>query len=232
MSEGQVEPVQPNDPVAAALRMRASDADREKVAGVLRDAFADGRLSHAEHDERLTATYQATTYAKLVPLLSDLPGATGALAIPAVNQAISLTRSPFPATTPGAGLVVDPSLAPQAIGHSVAVMSGVERRGRWVVPESSNAIAIMGGVVFDFSEAILTAPVTEITVVALMGGVDVTVPEGVEVRINVFGFMGGSTGPTDVAPPGAPVIVFKGVAIMGGLSVDRPRGTRKRSVGS
>ena len=111
-------------------------------------------------------------------------------------------------------------------------MSGVERRGRWVVPESSNAIAIMGGVVFDFSEAILTAPVTEITVVALMGGVDVTVPEGVEVRINVFGFMGGSTGPTDVAPPGAPVIVFKGVAIMGGLSVDRPRGTRKRSVGS
>ena len=38
---------------------------------LLRDAFAEGRLSPVEHEERLTQVYAATTYADLVPLLHD-----------------------------------------------------------------------------------------------------------------------------------------------------------------
>lgn len=56
----------------AAPDLRASDADRERVAGILRDAVAEGRLDMAEFEERLDATYQARTYGELVPITRDL----------------------------------------------------------------------------------------------------------------------------------------------------------------
>jgi hypothetical protein len=213
------------DPIADALRLRASDADRERVAGLLRDAFAEGRLSPVEHEERLTQVYAATTYADLVPLLHDLPVPPGALSVPGAGQVVAVTGAAgvVPASGAGGVVVVDPSRESQALGHAIAILSGVERKGRWVVPPSSNAIAMMGGVVYDFTDAILTSHHTVIQVVALMGGVEVTVPEGIEVRIDVVGIMGGSSGPSDTPPEGAPVIRFTGVAIMGGLDVKRPK---------
>lgn len=63
----------PQDPVEAALRLRASDADRERWWSLLRDAYAEGRFSPVEHEERLSEVYAATTYADLVPVLHDLP---------------------------------------------------------------------------------------------------------------------------------------------------------------
>ena len=213
------------DPIADALRLRASDADRERVAGLLRDAFAEGRLSPVEHEERLTQVYAATTYADLVPLLHDLPVPPGALAVPGAGRVVAVTGGGgvVPAAGNGGMVVVDPSRQGQAVGHAVAVMSGGERKGRWVVPPTSNAVAMMGGVVYDFTDAILTSQETVITVVAIMGGVEVTVPEGIEVRIDVVGIMGGSSGPSDTPPAGAPVIRFTGLALMGGLDVKRPK---------
>ena len=46
----------------------------------------------------------------------------------------------------------------------------MERKGRWVVPAESNAIAVMGGVEYDFCDAILTSHTTEITVLAQKAG--------------------------------------------------------------
>ena len=226
------------DPIADALRLRASDADRERVAGLLRDAFAEGRLSPVEHEERLTQVYAATTYADLVPLLHDLPVPPGALAVPGAGQVVAVTGggSVVPATGAGGLVVVDPSRRAQAVGNSVAILSGVERKGRWVVPPTSNAIAMMGGVVYDFTDAILTSQETVVQVVAIMGGVDVTVPEGIDVRMDVVGIMGGSNGPTDTPPAGAPILRFTGVAIMGGLDVKRPKRSKRdkgdREIGS
>lgn len=53
--------------------MRASDADRERVAEVLREAHAEGRLSPEELSDRLDATFAARTYGDLVPITRDLP---------------------------------------------------------------------------------------------------------------------------------------------------------------
>mgnify|MGYP001233757559 CR=1 FL=1 len=58
-----------NDPA----QMRVSDADREKVADVLRTAAGEGRLDFDELDDRLEATFKARTYADLVPITADLP---------------------------------------------------------------------------------------------------------------------------------------------------------------
>jgi hypothetical protein len=62
-----------HDPrLPAAARLRASDRDRDVALEVLGQAFADGRLDHAEHDERSTSVTQAKVLGDLVPLLDDL----------------------------------------------------------------------------------------------------------------------------------------------------------------
>src|SRR4051812_23583901 len=68
-----------------APELRASDADRERVAEVLRDALAEGRLDMEEFEERLEVTYKARTYGELVPVTRDLPAA-GAGSAPAVSM--------------------------------------------------------------------------------------------------------------------------------------------------
>src|SRR3954470_10392098 len=98
------------------LRMRISDADRNRVAEVLREAAGDGRIDFEELDERLDATYAAKTYAELVPITHDL-----ALAVPS-------------------GASVAPGIEHE---RAVAIMGGVERRGVWVVPRHFSVFCLM-----------------------------------------------------------------------------------------
>ena len=52
---------------------RFTEADRDKIAGRLRDAFADGRLDQPEFSSRLDQLYTVQTYGELEPLVRDLP---------------------------------------------------------------------------------------------------------------------------------------------------------------
>lgn len=54
--------------------MRASDDDRAKVQEVLNGAFAEGRLTRQEWDQRSSELASAKTYADLDRLAADLPG--------------------------------------------------------------------------------------------------------------------------------------------------------------
>src|SRR3954447_3608853 len=60
-----------SDPSAA---LRASDAERERIAEQLRRHHLDGRLDTDELQERLAACYAARTAGELEPLVADLPG--------------------------------------------------------------------------------------------------------------------------------------------------------------
>lgn len=79
----------PRDPAVAALR--ASDADREVIHGVLAEAFADGRLDRAEYDERSSSVLTARTLGELPPLVADL--------VPALPARTSGGRVPLRAAT-------------------------------------------------------------------------------------------------------------------------------------
>jgi Domain of unknown function (DUF1707) len=54
-------------------RLRASDAERERVAAIVQAATGDGRLTTAEAEERLTAVYSARFTDEFGPLVADLP---------------------------------------------------------------------------------------------------------------------------------------------------------------
>ena len=99
-------------------------------------------------------------------------------------------------------------------------MSGVVRRGAWLVPKRIRAIAFMGGVELDLREARLGPGVTEIDVLAVMGGVVVTVPPNVRLECDGFAFMGGFEDQLKLpasGDPDAPVVRLTGFAFMGGV---------------
>lgn len=54
-------------------KMRAADADREHMSGLLGTAYTEGRLTKDEYDARLEDAFSARTYADLNQLVTDLP---------------------------------------------------------------------------------------------------------------------------------------------------------------
>lgn len=83
--------------------LRASDSDRDRVAKLLQDHFADGRLENDEFSERLEGAYQARTRSELESLTEDLPERDLA--------ALPKETAPRPASgTPAAGVARDPAL--------------------------------------------------------------------------------------------------------------------------
>ncbi|MFF8031145.1 DUF1707 domain-containing protein [Streptomyces sp. NPDC016626] len=209
---------------ASARDLRASDADRERVAEILRDALAEGRLDMEEFEERLDATYRARTYGDLAPITRDLPG-HGTASVPAV----SLAKDPERGGDWGSRIVRGDE---PASTWAVAVMSGFQRKGHWTVPRRFNCFAFWGGGEIDLREAYFADREIVINAVAIMGGVDVVVPPGVEVVVRGVGVMGGFDHREEGVPgePGAPRVVVTGLAFWGGVGVQRklPRSAKQR----
>jgi hypothetical protein len=93
----------PGDP-----RIRASDADRDRTASLLREHHAEGRLTAEEFDDRLDRALAAKTRGELDELLADLPGIDlyrlpAAGIRPAPPGAVR-SRPRRPGTWPGSGL--------------------------------------------------------------------------------------------------------------------------------
>ncbi|MBU6530769.1 DUF1707 domain-containing protein [Streptomyces sp. NPDC057245] len=194
--------------------LRASDADRERVAEVLRDALAEGRLDMAEFEQRLDATYSARTYGELAPITRDLPVGGGSVA-----PEVSMTKEPA-AAGDWAGRITggEPSST-----WAVAVMSGFQRKGRWTVPKRFTSFAFWGGGEIDLREADFADGEVVINCIAIMGGMQVIVPPGVEVVVRGLGIMGGFDHREEGVPgdPGAPRVVVTGFAFWGGVGVER-----------
>src|ERR1700722_15732643 len=187
--------------------LRASDADRERVANVLREAAGDGRLTMDELDERLDAVYAAKTYAELEPITHDLPD-SGTANVPGSSP----SAAGDPARFGGEG----------TSGGAVAILGGFSRKGEWTVPKEFTAFMFMGGGEIDLRDARFAEREVSIHIVAIMGGCEVIVPEDATVRVTGIGIMGafdhsGSGG----GSPDGPVITINGVAFMGGVDVKR-----------
>jgi hypothetical protein len=84
--------------------MRSSSADRERAIDVLKAAFAEGRLTRDEFEERSWHVLRSQTYAQLAALTADLPvGPLGALMRPQLPYPQQL---PYPRRPPVNSLAV------------------------------------------------------------------------------------------------------------------------------
>ncbi|MCX5397284.1 DUF1707 domain-containing protein [Streptomyces sp. NBC_00102] len=189
--------------------MRASDAERERIAEILRDAMAEGRLDMGEFEQRLESAYAARTRGELTPLVRDLPLSgeqlpdVGGAAVTAWSERIGGE--------------------PTSKG-GFAFWGGFSRKGRWTVGRTFTSFVMWGGGVVDLREARFAEREVTIRCVAIMGGMGVTVPPDVHVRVNGTGFMGGfdERAKDEGEPaPDAPRVTVTGFALMGGVGVER-----------
>ena len=185
----------------APLEIRASDKDREHAVEQLRQHATDGSLTLDEFADRVGVALSAHTRGDLEALLVDLP------AVPVPETRRARTRRSV-----------------------VAIMSGARVKGRWRVGGSVTAVAVMGGCELDLRRAEIEGPEVRVTAVAFMGGIDIIVPEGIEVELTGMPIMGGKHMRVADVPalPGAPVIVVRAFPIMGGVMV-RSKPDQRRS---
>jgi hypothetical protein len=171
--------------------VRASDAERDATVGHLREAMAEGRLTLDDFSQRTDTALTALTREQLAEVVADLPA------------------------NPGYGAAAFP--APWVVG----VMGSEHRKGRWRVGHELHAVSVMGGCKIDLREAIIDSPVITIDVLAIMGTVEVIVPEGVQVDLAGTAIMGSKHLWLSDAPilHGAPVVRVTGLAVMGELKV-------------
>ena len=201
------------DPIVGG-NLRASDADRDQVTTLLSTAYAEGRLTREEHDERVDQLMAAKTFDDLIPITSDLV----------------VVGSPPPVAAPQSAsrFTIDATGQDLQPDKMIAIFGGVTRTGRWRVRKKIQAFALFGGMDLDLRDAVFEAPVVEIAGFWCFGGLDMKVPEGIDVRDQTAGIFGG-TDVRDIGDPvpGAPTLVIKGVALFGGVSVRGRKATKK-----
>ena len=93
--------------MAVVDRTRASDSERERVAGRLRDAAA-GRLTVDELDERTAPAYSAVTRGELAELLTTCPSPRAAARRASVRIAAAVAPGPLRVHGPLAGACEPP----------------------------------------------------------------------------------------------------------------------------
>ncbi|MEU2789497.1 DUF1707 domain-containing protein [Streptomyces sp. NPDC007100] len=194
-------------PVAEA-ELRASDADRDRIAEILREALAVGRLDAEEHAERIDLVYRAKTMGELEPLVRDLPAEGGA---------------PRPQPAPAAYGAGPGGTPPDQT--MVAIFSASTRKGRWRVPGRINAVAIFGSVEIDLTEGIFQQQQVHINVTAIFGSVEIRVPENVTLRSSGSGVLGSfEVEANDSVEADAPVVIVNGYAVLGSVEAKPKRG--------
>ncbi|MDJ0384191.1 DUF1707 domain-containing protein [Streptomyces sp. G-G2] len=200
---------------SAPVALRASDADRDRIAQIISHALAEGRLTAEEHSERLDTLYAVRTVGELDVLVQDLPAAPGA------------AYAPAPAAAPA-----HPVAGPPAGGYAenvVAVFSSSARKGRWRPAAHTRAVSVFGDITIDLTEAVFEQQVTEINVTCVLGNVEVFVPENVTLR----GYGSGVLGNFEVhdegestTDPQAPVVIVRGFTVLGNIEARRKFGAR------
>lgn len=190
--------------------LRASDADRDRIADMLREALAEGRLTADEHAERVEGVLAARTVGELDAFVRDLPAAHGRRG----SAAPSRPQAPGP-------VPADPD------DSVVAVLGATVRRGRRRVGRRIHAYAIFGSVEIDLAEAVFDHQQVLVKAVSVCGSVEVRVPENVTLRGAGGAVLGGFEVDTaDATDPEAPVVHVDGWAVLGSVEARPKRGSR------
>jgi hypothetical protein len=215
LQKQQSEPRRQTAPRTAATargaELRASDADRDRIADILRDALAEGRLTADEHAERVEGVLSAKTVGELEVFIQDLPAAHEGRTGPAYASA---PHRP-----------ADGEIPPQADDNVVAVFSSAVRKGRWRAGRRLHAYSVFGSVEIDLSEAMFEYQQVVIKAVSVFGDIQIRVPENVSLRGTGGGVLGNfEVAALDSPDSQAPVVYVDGWAVLGNVEARPKRG--------
>jgi hypothetical protein len=181
------------------VQLRASDADRERVAGLLGEALADGRLTVDEHRERIGVLYVTRTLDELAPLTADL--GTG-------RRDVEPRRSAAP---------VGP------VARQVAILSSSVARPTGRVEGRMAAFAFLGDAGIDLTHASFGEDGVEITAQAILGAVNIVVPPDARVTMTGFPLVGVLSPTSEPGPADGPQVKVSAFALIGEVTIHRAK---------
>ncbi len=171
------------------------ESAREKAFNDLAQQANSGVLTLDEYAERAVAVEQAASVEELEAAVRGLPEQTAA--VTSADSARWL----------------------------VGVFGGTEQRGRWRLSSRLRIVAVLGGVTMDLGMAQPEASESLVSIVAVLGGVEIIAPPGVSIQLSGFSLLGGKSDERSGGPPlpGSPLVRVRCVTFLGGVKVkDRP----------
>ncbi|MBO0728772.1 MAG: DUF1707 and DUF2154 domain-containing protein [Acidimicrobiaceae bacterium] len=135
---------------------RISDSEREATVALLRSHLLAGRLTLDEFSERVEQAYGARVSTDLAILKNDLPE-------PASTPNVTARRKPT-------------RLTMACFGHAI-------KRGRLRIQRRSVVLSLISGIDLDLRAAEIEYPRAVMTVLAMLGNVDIYLPEEVNVEV-------------------------------------------------
>jgi hypothetical protein len=160
--------------------LRASDAERQKIADRLNVAVGEGRLTLEEFSDRVGSAYAARTHRELERLVTDLPATTGQSAI-----------------------VVDAQLVPAASTQAPLdiKIGAIKKLGRWRLKKDNAMGVAIGPIKLDLRGADLAAREITLSARTVVGAIKVWVPNGVRVEVEGTTAVGTRTVAESNLPP-------------------------------
>ncbi len=150
----------PVDPRAPALAPPVSPAARERVIALLTEGYAQDHLSLDEFERRAAAAYAARTSDDLAALTVDL-----------ADSGVPAVRASLPAM-------------------NVGVVLGSIVREMHAVPRALEVRTVLGNVELDLTHASFAPGLTEISLHAFMGNIEIQLPPHVGVEDHVSAVLG------------------------------------------
>lgn len=202
---------------------------RNHVIEQLKLNYAHNNIEVEEFERRLVSAHDFNDNFELLGLLRDLPEIPGGDEHLAEDYESDWNSGGYGAGSAGSEVHINRNKVRQT-DTIAAVLGGAERGGQWRPALHTNVLTVMGGVDLDLRNALFPPEGITIYVLAIMGGVDIVVPEGVNVEVSGLPLLGGFGNSTEGShDPHAPTLRIKGVAIMGGVDVEtkKPKKSRK-----
>ena len=190
---------------------------REETVSLLKQAYADGRISVETLERRLKGATGATDKETLIALVADIPAPAGK------------TQGDSGPKTEKAWNEND--RIPRDSQSFFAVMGGSERTGRWQPARQITCLSLMGGIKLDFREADFPRNGVRINAGCIMGGLEVIIPPGINADVSGIPLMGGFENKSGSGAPNAPTVEVRGFALMGGVEVKRRESKNEKSGG-
>ncbi|MBN2511223.1 MAG: DUF1707 domain-containing protein [Spirochaetales bacterium] len=174
---------------------------RKTVIEKLKYHYAHGNLEDEEFERMLGEATNAETKDALVPIHKML--------------------SPVPEedTDSKKTSAASSSVTRKSYGTFMSILGGTERRGIWNVPKRNRCINILGGTELNLTQCELNNEDTVFEVVCILGGMEIIVPDNVNVVVESIPILGGIEDSTQSHSVNGPTIIIRGIVALGGIEI-------------
>ncbi len=200
--------------MTVAAKDRPLDAVREEVIDQLIMNYSHGELSLEAFESRLDIAMESNDQEIISELARDLPLSIDESYQQKKNNALGTHQHHGDA---------------KELDKLINVLSSSKRDGQWNVPQHIVLTNVLGSDVLDFTQARFTSSHVKITILSVLGSVNINVPEDVNIHTNVNCIASSIAKNTHVEfDANAPTISVEGKFILSSLNIKVKRTVRDR----